>query len=201
MHVYLKDQFVFLAASFAVGIFLSLLYDVFRVLRVSRGNRYSKGLSPEKIISKVCLLKLYNSFSKRRSDKKRNQNIEYILVLLEDILYSLLLCMTVQILVFGGNFGIPRFFSFVGIMAGFILSRITFGKVIMLTSEYIAYFIGAFLYYLLYPFYFLFLKIKKVIYKLSNMVYNRYVKVKVRKSSEKNILLIQKFISDFSKNI
>ena len=201
MHVYLKDQLVFLVASFFAGVFLSLLYDVFRVLRVSRGNRYAGGLSPERVASKLKLLSRYNSYSERRSKKKQMQKTEYILVAAEDVFYSLLLVLTVQVLVFGGNYGIPRFFSFFGIIVGFFISRVTIGKLIMLLSEYITYFAGAVIYYLLLPFYFLVLKIKKMIYKFKNMIYNRYVRARICKNSKIELSNVKKMLINFCDNI
>ncbi len=199
MYVYIKDQFVFLICSFCSGIFLSLLYDLFRIVRVSRGNRYSNKLSPEHVISKCRILKLYNRYSVRRSEKIQNKRTEFILVFAEDIIYSAFVILTVQILVFGGNYGIPRLFSFVGIAVGFLLCRISLGKMFMLVSEYISYFAGALIYYILYPFYYLFVKIKKMIYKTNNMIYNRYVKRILKKKSKKKLQDIQFFMLNFAK--
>ncbi len=202
MHVYLIDQLIFLFSSFAVGAFLSMFYDCIRILRVWRGNTYLKNkASPEHLVSKMKIFKLYNCYSENRHQKKRKQRTEYAFVILEDIFFSVISVFFIQVLVFGGNYGIPRMFSFFGIFLGFLFYRFTLGSLVMLISEYISYFVGAFIYYLLYPFCFLFIKVKKVIYKLIKLIYNIVIKKKLKNNSKYQIKRIKAVILDFSRNI
>ena len=201
MHVYLKDHFVFLVSSFFVGMLLSLIYDVFRVLRVARGIRYSRSISPERTMSGISFLALYNRRCEKRKNGEWKKKTEFFLFLIEDIIYSLLCTVIILVLIYGANYGIPRFFSFVGMFFGFLLCRITVGKAIMLASEYICYFIGAVFFYLFYPFSILFIKIKKVIYKLYFLLYNRHMDKKIRRISSLQAKKICVMLRDLGEEI
>lgn len=201
MHVYLKDHFIFLFASFVVGIFLCISYEVFRVLRVARGVRYNNRASPEFVFEKYKAFRFYNARIKKSADKKRRFISETLLTFIEDIFYSIILTVSVLVLVYGANYGIPRFFSFAGIALGFVLCRITVGKVLILFSEYICYFVGAVFFYLLCPFIFLFTKTKKVIYKCVLFVYNKYIHAKIRKKSIQTATQLSKSIFCFGNHI
>ncbi len=201
MHVFLKDHFIFLALSFAVGFILSIVYDFFRIIRIVRGARYSKNLSPEKIVSRIKFLKLYNSYSAQRVIKNNSKKFEYFLIFLEDILYVVILTLSIQILVFGANYGTPRLFSFCGVLCGFFLSRFTIGKILILFSEYIAYILGAILFYFLFPIVFLLSKIKKEIYKIKQMLYNINNKRIVRRQSQIKLVFLNKYFFNIAELI
>lgn len=201
MHVYLKDHFAFLFESFFVGVLLSVTYDIFRIIRVARGVRYDRITSPEHIFSRYSFLRIYNEFSKKRCNKNNRGIRNTVFFFLEDIFYSLIITLTVLILVYGANYGIPRLFSFVGMLLGFFIYRITLGRFVILFSEYICYFAGAIIFYLFYPFIFLLIKTKKVIYKSLLIIYNKYEFERIRIRSKNKVSQLQKELHDCGMNI
>ena len=179
MYVYLKDQFLFLTASFVVGIFLGSVYDIFRIFRIMRGHKYSDCFSPLKKLDRLSVLYKYNNFRKSFQKNIFIKRIDLFFVFIEDILYSIILIVTLLILIYGGNYGIARSFSFCAIIVGFVLYRFTIGRVFILVFEYLLYFFGAILFLVFYPIAFFIKKTSKMIYKSILLIYNRNVEKKL----------------------
>ena len=112
------------------------------------------------------------SFYEEKRNKSYSEKGDLILIFTEDILYSFIVCIFMLILVYGYNYGEIRLFSVIGTILGFYVWRITIGNVIIYLCEYCLYFISVLLFYVLFPFTFLIRKIKKVIYKSINLLYN-----------------------------
>ena len=173
MHVYLKDHFIFLTASFVVGLVLSFIYDMFRLIRIVRTRRYISKHPPSQVLSSLRLISFYEDQRKKTFNKKS----ELLFIFVEDILYSVIVCIFTLILVYGFNYGKIRLFSVVGMIFGFYAWRFTFGRLVIYICEYLIYLITVLLFYVLFPFSFLIRKIKKVIYKFTNLLYNKLVRV------------------------
>ena len=53
-------------------------------------------------------------------------------IAIEDVLFCFIATLTYVIFIFTANFGIPRLFSFIAIMSGFVFYKCTFSKIIVL---------------------------------------------------------------------
>lgn len=198
MYVYFKDQLIFLTVSVLCGVFLSFIYDIFRVLRIARGYNIKKTPIPEDYRPKSKFLSLYTDHYLTSVKKKRSSKIAFLMFMADDILFSVIISLFVVVIVYGYNNGIPRAFSFFGFCLGFCLWRMTGGRVVIYLSERICFLVGALFFYLFYPIYFLFTKIKKLIYKTYFVLYNKRVKAKKQKKEkiiEKNEETKMKLIS------
>ena len=152
MYIYLEDQLVFILLSFVCGMFLSFVYDIFRILRSLRGNVYFKGSLSNNFFSELNFFAGYNAIRKA----------SFLLFFFEDIIFSFITVICILALIYGANYGIPRAFSVVAVILGFLAFRFTFGNVALRLIEYFLYFFGLVLYFLLFPGYFLFIKILKM---------------------------------------
>jgi hypothetical protein len=122
---------------------------------------------------------------------KKADGVGYLLLyFVEDVMYFAAVSVIVVLLFYGFNWGRARLFSFVALVFGFYAWRYTLGWIVMLVFEWLFYFVGAVVFFLLYPFTFFGLKIKKMIYKSFCMIYNKYEKDKQarRKQTEEKEL-------------
>ena len=184
MYVYQSDLFAFLLASFACGMFLSALYDVFRVCRLISCGACRGRFSPDVGFGTLSFLARYNAHRRKKSANiGKFSHISVIFI--SDIFYFLLASLVIVLLFYGYNWGRSRLFSVLGIIGGFFMWRITFGRLILLAFEYLFYIFGALLYFCSLPLVILFQKIKKTIYKPLSVVYNKYNNAKRAKEAAK----------------
>ena len=172
---------------------MSLLYDLLRVLRIARCTGPLSSESTGSFIGKWRIFRGYNEY-RRRKIKNDDSIGHLILYFVEDVLYFLVVALIVVLLFYGFNWGKARLFSVVALFFGFFAWRYTVGWIVLHLFEWIFYFVGALVYFLLYPFTFFALKIKKVIYKSFRMIYNKYDNDKKvrRKKKEEKILHAEK---------
>ena len=169
MHVYLKDHFLYLAVSFVCGFALSIVYDLFRIFRLVRGNVYNSSFTQSRCYSALSMFAFYEKNKKQI----KNERVEWIIYFFEDLIYSLIVCIVVVISAYCFNYGMVRFFSVLSMVLGYVLWRIIFGRFFIMTFEHIVYILRVALFYFFYPMTFLCKKIKKVIYKSIILLYNK----------------------------
>ena len=168
MHVYLKDHFTFLYASFICGLLLSLIYDVFRIIRMFGGGQKSIHIDKHSRFFSCSFFKFYE---RNNTDKKRSFLFDAF-VFIEDILFSMAACVLLLIIIYAFNYGRIRLFSIVAISCGFFVWRAISSRTVFVILEYLIYMIKVLLFYLFFPLHFLIIKIKKMIYKLVLIIYN-----------------------------
>lgn len=130
--------YVLLLYSAAVGFFLGAVFDVFRIQRVSMAP--SSELSPVRRKRRGqadgCGIPLCAGDTARPLD-----GIRFAIIFAEDVLFFLIAAVVVTVLVYQANFGRVRWFALLGVLAGFALWYNTVGRLTMLFSEYIIYFL------------------------------------------------------------
>lgn len=110
MNVSQKAIAIILLYSAAIGVFLGVVYDFFRIRR-----------------------KAYDLRKKRTGGKI--SGLEYIRVFFEDILFSLIASVVFVIFIFHMNSGRVRGIAFLGALFGFFVYRATLGRLVMFLSE------------------------------------------------------------------
>ena len=181
MYVHLKDQLVFLVVSFLCGFALSIVYDIFRVLRMARG--YNITTLPIKE-DRSTSFKIFSSYTDRylkSVKRKSNSWIGYLIFFIDDLLFFLILTISVLIVVYGFSNGIPRAFSFLALLCGFYVWRYTFSRVVLFIFLRLFFVLGGVLFFVFYPIIILFEKFKKLIYKAKRLLYNNRVKRKEKR--------------------
>ena len=201
MYIYLEDQLVFILLSFVCGMFLSFVYDIFRILRSLRGNVYFKGSLSNNFFSELNFFDGYNAIRKKLLLLNEKSKASFLLFFFEDIIFSFITVICILALIYGANYGIPRAFSVVAVILGFLAFRFTFGNVALRLIEYFLYFFGLVLYFLLFPVYFLLRKILKMIYKCYRLLYNRMRRRIIVRLSRKELKSIEKFMVGYLKKL
>ncbi len=113
--------------SFFAGILFGVVYDIFRIRRIS--------FRVPSFFSKKGKNKIASLFYKNLSV------IDVVFVFFEDIIFSLFCTFVFILLNFKLNFGLPRWYSVAAAAVGFFLHYITLGKLIVKSAEKIIKFI------------------------------------------------------------
>ncbi len=117
------------------GIFLSMVYDVFRLIRIGRNDRNHKVIP--------ALRKRYFPCANERKRKNLSENI---LVFIEDILFWLIAAITEILAIYHINRGEIRIYCLMISVASFFIYRNTVGKLFLFLSTKILYLLRYFLY-------------------------------------------------------
>lgn len=122
-----------------IGVVLAVVYDLFRIFRVAfdfNRNLYkSDGASADTALADGA--KTVESDELHGNPKRRftREHISYIVIFIQDILFSLICAAVISVTVFNINSGQPRWFIFLGVVSGFATYYFTVGKLIMKLSE------------------------------------------------------------------
>ena len=124
--------------SVVFGFFMGTLYDAFRITRIFFGVRYTN-----KTFDRLFSLKL--PFVKKEMRLKSQRNFEKIsqgvVIFIGDFICVICAALGVIILNYAYNDGRFRFFTVIGLALGFLVYFFSFGKLVMLISEPIAFLI------------------------------------------------------------
>ena len=147
MEVFISQQFTVLLYACVLGVFLGVLYDVFRIMRVMMGVKYA-GIV-KKTTDRIKLPKI-ESFVRRTGEGKISVKMREIGIAAGDVAFFFLAGIAMCIFIYWSNNGKFRFFALAGAAAGFSLYYFTLGKLIIMLSEYICFFLRAAFGYILY---------------------------------------------------
>ena len=168
-------QLEILLSFIFVGLLFGVIYDLVKLLRYVFVYSFS---------SRFISMHINNEFKNISNplinkEKKIFHNIKLFLF---DVLYFLIITPICVIFVYEFNDGIIRIFILVGILVGFLIYRLTLGRLTSLAFQYIAYYVKILLSYLT-------LLLKKPIRKLF-IKYKEKANKRVKKSDRgKKILL------------
>ena len=192
-----------LSWSFVFGVILGVINDMNRIIRVFCGVRYS-----EKRFGKLYELVLPVVHRPLlRSENKFHKKALAVLLFFQDIIFFILAGVGIILLNYEFNEGRFRFFTVFAVFIGFLLYYFTIGKVVMMVSEGIAFFIKATILVafsaLFRPFVlicgFLTKKLKNIglflnitLANIQKKLYNRYRRKEMIKKSSKGFLKIKK---------
>ena len=134
--------------AFLLGIALGAVYDVLRITRVFLGVHYSRRAAKK-------LQEIRLPFLSPHKKQTESHALGFV-VFLEDLLFCVLVGVSLILLFYGSNNGKLRFPALICTCAGFLLYRGTVGRLVMLFSEVIAFLIETTvrysMFFLLFPF-------------------------------------------------
>ena len=191
MHMEISQQALLLLHVYALllGGILGLLYDGFRITRIFFGAHYSRDVAKRMQSIKLPLLKAGKS--------KKESRLIGLVVFFEDLLFCLLSAVAVIFLFYELNNGKFRFVALCCIGAGFLLYRVTLGRLVMLCSEGVAFVLEVALRYLLlffcFPFRLLYGAIRKGVLLM-------IMKARKRRQRAERIRYTEFILSQLSKN-
>ena len=179
MYVSMSEHSLMLLYSVLLGLFLGAAYDIVRLTRIAVGVKYGAMDRTKYDFGKYALI---GSFFYSKVKKKVTQKDSFLslFIFLGDVLFCLFCSVSVAIFIYYFNSGEFRAFVLVGAFVGFLIYYFSFGKIVIYLSEKIIFTIKLLLLYvvffLLFPFYYLFLKTKRIFWIII----------------QKNILIIKK---------
>lgn len=125
--------------SFFWGLILGVLNDVNRIIRVFCGVAYSKKHFGK--LYEVDLPIVHRPLGKREG-KIHNKALS-LLIFFQDIIFFIVTGIGITVLNYEFNEGRFRFYTVLGVFIGFVLYYFTLGKIVMMVSEGIVFFIKA----------------------------------------------------------
>ncbi len=141
MNGFFYDSALNVLSFLCLGVMLGAVYDFFRVLRISRkGTDTLSGGIYDKIRPK-------NSLAKPR---KVILHTDSVLTFIEDILFWMTVLVSEAIYIYYINDGEPRTDHFVLSAAGFMLYRISIGRIVVFLSRQIIFFARCLLFWSVY---------------------------------------------------
>ncbi len=114
---------IILLYSVFIGVFLGIVYDVFRIRRLA-------------FRTKPC----FDTKEEYRRDKLRNK-FENVVIFFEDVFFALISAVVICVFIFYMNSGQVRGIALVGALFGFLLYYMTVGRLVMYFSGVIIGFI------------------------------------------------------------
>ena len=139
MNAFFYDSWIIILEFLIPGIFLGIIYDIFRFFRIAR-NDHTHNIRQ----------KLKNRFSKKNiSDNKKSTTKEIpesIIVFIEDIVFFMIVAITETLAFFHLNNGEIRICYLAASVIGFFAYQKTLGNLIIFFSKKILYFIRKIIY-------------------------------------------------------
>ena len=173
--------------SIILGVFLGVIYDVIRLLRVMWGVHKKSEIETNEIPN---FIRRYIRLPKKKLAKKKNG---MLFVAVGDILFFVFSACAFSIFTYYFNDGVIRGFALFGMTLGFFVYYFTVGRMVFFLSLQIVIFVkravsyGFFL--LLFPIFYIFEKIYIVfcslICKISLIIYKTYVIIYIHKYSDR----------------
>ncbi len=130
MNEFFYDSYSLILFFLLPGVFLGMVYDVFRILRIARHD------PEEQIIGALYRHFRIEKISYIQNEKKRHM-IEYALVFTEDFLFCIIAALTELLLFYHLNGGVIRIYGFWLSAIGFFLYRMSFGRFVMYMAKHI----------------------------------------------------------------
>ncbi len=166
MSEFFYDSYRLLIGAFLLGVALGVLYDVFRVLRISRLSQstdesgFLKKIKPKKPL-----------FKEKKGAKKAVSAVNDLLVFIEDILFFIIAAAAEILFFLGENDGEIRIYCIIFTVFGFFLYIKTIGRIVIYFSSKIIFFVRCLLYWMFYIIIVPVRYILRVFCKLGNVVY------------------------------
>lgn len=144
MNGFFYDSYQLILIFLIPGVFLGVVYDIFRILRIGRASDLSvSGALYDKIRPKKPLLgRILHTKSIKIADN--------VIVFIEDILFWLIAAVTEILFIFHTNGGEIRIYCLLSSIAGFFLYHQTLGKLAMLFAKQIIFLFRCLIYWILY---------------------------------------------------
>ena len=143
MEISIKYQLLTMLYSSILGLFIGLIYDVFKIVR-----KLINGEISNKTKNKLEKIKfpLINVQFKGENLKIKEKTVYFIV----DILFFVVVTPVMQIFIYTFSSGIVRWYIFLGVFIGFMIYYVSVSRIIIIMYEYIAFFIKVLLSYLIY---------------------------------------------------
>ena len=172
MEISIGNQLLTILNSFFLGIFVSFIYQIFKIIRFHLIKEFSINFT--KKMKDKTFKNVVNPLKKKRKHKAFKRIFESIV----DFSYFLVITPIYTIFFFQTSNGIVRWYVFAFSLVGFFVFQITVGKIINKILEYIGFYFDVFISFIIY-------KINKIL----KQIYKRKIKPKKHRKEKKQVLL------------
>ena len=152
MEVSMVRQSLILLYSLIIGCGLGMVYDIIRIHRVMLGVEYA-----HRTVRMLKTIRLPLIDARKRPPSPLRRKIRAgmrlcsdVIIFLQYIMFFVFAGVVVTVFIYHANYGQIRWFALFGLMVGFFVYYNTLGRIVMLCSEFIAFFIRAMLSYVWY---------------------------------------------------
>lgn len=168
MNSFFYDSYQLILIFLLPGVFGGVVYDIFRIFRISRASELAiSGSLYDKIRPRKPLFGSFSRVFKTKSVKIADK----IIVFIEDILFWLIAAVTEILLIFHTNGGEIRIYCLFASILGFILYNRTLGRLVTVFAKQIIFLFRCLIYWSLYAIIFPIKLITKEIQKIMRYVY------------------------------
>ena len=167
MYVSMSELSLMLLYSVLLGFFLGASYDIIRLTRIGAGIKYGVKDTKKYNFREYALIGHFFKAEEKKPSRKKDSLLS-ILVFFGDVIFCLFSSVSIAIFIYYFNNGEFRGFVLFGAAFGFFIYYFTLGRLVIYISERIVFALKLLLLYtlffVLYPFYFLFGKISRFVY-------------------------------------
>lgn len=147
MNGFFYDSYQLILIFLLPGVFLGIVYDIFRILRISRASELSvSGALYDKIRPRKPLFGNTSRIFKTKSIKIADK----VIVFIEDVLFWLIVAVTEILFIFHTNGGEIRIYCLLSSILGFILYNRTLGRLVTMFAKQIIFLFRCLIYWVLY---------------------------------------------------
>ncbi len=141
MNTFFYDSFELIFIFVFPGVLFGAVYDVIRILRIARSD--SKGSMTPKLFAHFKI-----SYMPRLQNEKRKERLDLILVFIEDFVFCLFVALGELLLFYHLNDGVIRVWGLILSAIGFLIYKLSIGKIMIYMAKRIIYALRRLLYIL-----------------------------------------------------
>lgn len=171
MEISIGNQLLTILNSFFLGLFSCAVYQIFKIIKLPLMQEYSDKFS------KKMKDKNFGAVLNPLIKERKHKIIKIVVQSLLDFSYFVLLTPIYAIFFYETSNGVVRWYAFAFSLLGFIVFKISIGKIIERLIEYVGFYLEVSLSFIIY-------KIKKIIKR----IFKRKPKKKMKKEEKKQVL-------------
>ena len=134
--VSLYEQAALFVYALIVGIFIGVVYDVFRIVRIALtgGRGFNTKVRFERVENLITRVRGQNVTVKNLGIYKAGRRLEYAVVFVCDVLFFLVTAVVSVVFLYQANYGQPRLYVVVSAIIGFAIYYNTVGRMVAFSA-------------------------------------------------------------------
>ena len=141
MTAFFYDSWITVIEFLIPGIFLGAVYDIFRLIRISRNDSTHS-------VGKAIQKRFFQKSDSMNDKQEKTRISEFIIVFVEDILFFTIAAITEILALFYINAGEIRIYYLMISAIGFFAYQRTFGNIVLFFSKQLLYLIRKIIYFI-----------------------------------------------------
>ncbi len=130
----LYEQAALFVYALIVGVFIGIVYDVFRIVRIALTGGAGSKVRFERIETLISSIRGQSAAVHRRGIRKAGERLEYAIVFVCDVLFFFVTALVSIIFLYQANYGQPRLYVAVSSIVGFAVYYNTVGRMVAFSA-------------------------------------------------------------------